>query len=151
MQIDLSQVDNIEDLRSVPPGEYHCRIVEARESRSPAGHQRWGLRWEVIHGEWAGRTACWDSLHWSERGLPRAKFVLQMIGFPVDRELNLRARQLLGREAVVLVEPDEHEDPITGVRRKTNKVPYAGYGPSPSLRRATAESGKRHEEEEVLA
>ena len=131
MRIDLSHVDDIEDLRSVPPGEYVCRIADARESRSPAGHVRWGLRWEVVHGEWAGRTACWDSLHWSERGLPRVKFVLQMLGYPVDGPLDLRPDQLLDRVAVVLVQPEEREDPATGVRRVANRVPYAGYGPAP--------------------
>ena len=131
MQIDLSQVDNIEDLRSVPPGEYVCRVAEVRESRSPAGHVRWGIRWEVTRGDWAGRTACWDSLHWSERGLPRVKFVLQMLGFDVAGTLDLAAERLNGCEAVVLVRPEEREDPVTGIRRMMNRVPFAGYAPVP--------------------
>ena len=131
MQIDLSQVDNIEDLRSVPPGEYVCRVAEVRESRSPAGHVRWGVRWEVTRGDWAGRTACWDSLHWSERGLPRVKFVLQMLGFDVAGKLDLASDRLNGCEAVVLVRPEEREDPITGIRRMMNRVPFAGYAPVP--------------------
>ena len=133
MQIDLSQVDNIEDLRSVPPGEYVCRVAEVRESQSPAGHQRWGLRWEVTRGDWAGRTACWDSLHWSERGLPRVKFVLQMLGFDVAGKLELKAEALNGKEAVVLVRPEEREDPVTGIRRMMNRVPFAGYAPVPPM------------------
>lgn len=63
MTIDFSSVENIEDFRSVPEGDYPCRISEIRESKSPAGHSRWGILWEVCHGEWQGRTACWDSLH----------------------------------------------------------------------------------------
>ena len=81
MKIDFSTVENIEDLRAVPPGEYVCRVAEVRESESPAGHTRWGLRWEVAQGDFIGKTACWDSLHWSERGMPRAKYVLQVLGF----------------------------------------------------------------------
>lgn len=127
MQIDLSKVENVEDLRSVPPGEYPCQIVEVRETRSPAGHLRWGLRWEVDHGEWQGRTACWDSLHWSERGMPRAKFVLQVLGFPVEGALELEPHQLMGRRALVTVQPEEREDPVTGLRRLTNRVPFTGY------------------------
>lgn len=139
MQIDLSQVDNIEDLRSVPPGEYICRVAEVRESVSPAGHTRWGLRWEVVRGEWVGRTACWDSLHWSERGLPRVKFVLQMLGLEVEGKLDLKPEQLNGREATVLVQPEEREDPVTGIRRMMNRVPFAGYAPAPPPpRRETA-------------
>lgn len=129
MQIDLSQVENVEDLRSVPAGEYPCRIAEVRETRSAAGHLRWGLRWEVDHGEWQGRTACWDSLHWSERGMARAKFVLQVLGFPVGGKLELEPQQLVGRRALVLVQPEEREDPISGIRRLTNRVPFTGYQP----------------------
>ena len=133
MQIDLSQVENIEDLRAVPPGEYVCRVAEARESQSPAGHVRWGLRWEVVRGDWVGRTACWDSLHWSERGLPRVKFVLQMLGVDVTGQLDLKPEALNGKEAVVLVQPEEREDSVTGIRRMTNRVPFAGYAPVPPL------------------
>ncbi len=131
MQIDLSNVENIEDLRSVPPGEYLCRVVEVRESRSPAGHVRWGLRWEVDAGEWQGRTACWDSLHWSERGMPRAKFVLQVLGFPVGGKLDIQPQELMGLKAFVVVQPEEREDAATGVRRLVNRVPFTGYGPAP--------------------
>lgn len=127
MQIDLSNIENVEDLRSVPPGEYPCRVVEVRETRSPSGHLRWGLRWEVDHGEWQGRTACWDSLHWSERGMPRAKFVLQVLGFPVGGTLDLEPQELVGRRALVMVQPEEREDPVTGIRRLTNRVPFTGY------------------------
>lgn len=132
MHIDLSQVDNIEDLRAVPPGEYICRVVEVRESQSPAGHTRWGLRWEVVRGDWVGRTACWDSLHWSERGLPRVKFVLQMLGVDVEGTKELKPEQLNGLEATVLVQPEEREDPVTGIRRMMNRVPFAGYAPVPA-------------------
>jgi hypothetical protein len=127
MQIDLSNVENVEDLRSVPAGEYACHIAEVRETRSPSGHLRWGLRWEVDRGEWQGRTACWDSLHWSERGMPRAKFVLSVLGFPVAGELNLEPQELIGRRALVLVQPEEREDPVTGIRRLSNRVPFTGY------------------------
>ena len=80
MKVDFGSVENIEDLRAVPPGEYCCLIAEVRESESPAGHTRWGLRWEVANGEYVGKTACWDSLHWSERGMPRAKYLLNTLG-----------------------------------------------------------------------
>ncbi len=131
MKIDLSQIDDIEDLRAVPAGEYHCKAVEARESDSPAGHVRWGIRWEVANGDFQGRTACWDSLHWSERGLPRVKFVLQMMGLKPDKEHELQPDDVVGREALVEVVHEEREDPVTGIRRLTNRVPFAGYAPAP--------------------
>jgi hypothetical protein len=131
MKIDLSQIEEIEEFRSVPTGEYHCKAVEVRESDSPAGHVRWGIRWEIAHGEYQGRTACWDSLHWSERGLPRVKFVLQMLGLKAEGPLDLQTDDLVGREALVEVVPEEREDPVSGIRRLQNRVPFAGYALAP--------------------
>jgi|TARA_B110000116_G_scaffold150615_1_gene130279 hypothetical protein len=127
MKINLSTIENIEDMRSVPPGDYRCKVAEVRESQSPAGHTRWGIRWEVIKGEFQGRTACWDSLHWSERGLPRVKFVLQALGVAADGELQISPDELTDVEVIVEVRPEEREDPITGVRRLQNRVPFTGY------------------------
>jgi uncharacterized protein DUF669 len=130
MQIDFSEIADIEDLRAVPAGEYICQITEVRESQSPAGHTRWGMRWEVMTGEWQGRTACWDSLHWSERGLPRVKFVLQILGLESDGQIDVCPSALQGLRALVTVVPEEREDPVTGVRRLSNRVPYSGYAPA---------------------
>ena len=129
MEVDFAQIEDLEDLRSVPEGEYPCRVAEVRESRSPAGHVRWGLRWEVAQGEWQGRTACWDSIHWSERGLPRAKYVLRVLGFDVSGAVELEARALEGREALVTCTSEEREDATTGIRRLVHRVPFAGYQP----------------------
>ncbi len=85
MKIDLSQIDDFEDFRAIPPGEYHCRAVEVRESDSPAGHIRWGIRWEVVSGEFQGRTACWDSLHWGTT--KDSKKILQHSNWPDLRAL----------------------------------------------------------------
>ena len=131
MQIDFNEVPEVEDLCSVPEGQHLCTIAEVRESTSPAGHVRWGLRWEVTSGEWSGRTACWDSLHFSERGLARARFVLRVLGFAADGSLQLDAKELLGRRAVVTVSPEEREDPLTGVKRRAHRVPFTGYSPAP--------------------
>lgn len=127
MRVDFSEVENIEDLRSVPAGEYLCRVVEVRESDSPAGHKRWGLRWEVVEGDFVGRTACWDSLHWSDRGLARAKYVLQVLGLDTGGELQVEPSDLEDLLAWVSCASEEREDPVTGIRRLTNRVPFAGY------------------------
>jgi hypothetical protein len=137
MKIDLSTIDDIEDLRAGPIGEYHCRIAEVRESTSPAGHTRWGLRWEVLTGDYLGRTACWDSLHWSERGLPRVKYALQTFGLPSDGELDLQPGALVGLEAMVTIQAEEREDPVTGIRRVMNRVPFSGYAPAPAVAAST--------------
>jgi len=135
MELDFSRIDDIDDLRAVPEGEYLCRVAEVRVSRSPSGHTRWGLRWEVAEGDFIGRTAAWDSLHWTDRGLPRLKYVLRVLGFDVSGPAVIEAPDLEGRRAVVLCVPEEREDPTTGLRRLLNRVPFAGYRPAP----ATAE------------
>ncbi|TAH36785.1 MAG: hypothetical protein EYC70_07280 [Planctomycetota bacterium] len=129
MRLDFTKVDDVEDLRAVPEGEYPCRVVEVRVSQSPAGHTRWGIRWEVSQGPFIGRTACWDSLHWTERGLPRAKFVLKVLGFDVSEPLEVEASDLEGREALVTCSSEEREDAATGLRRLLNRVPFTGYRP----------------------
>ena len=129
MKIDFTSVSDIEDLRAVPPGEYECKVAEVRESQSPSGHIRWGIRWEVVAGEMVGKTACWDSLHWSERGLPRAKYVLQVLGLDTEGAVSMEPNELEGNLALVQVAPEEREDPVTGIWRCTNRVPFAGYQP----------------------
>ena len=131
MKIDLSQIEDFEEYRAVPPGEYHCRAGEVRESDSPAGHTRWGIRWEILSGEYQGRTACWDSLHWSERGLPRVKFALQMMGLRSDGEMDLKTDDIVGHSALVEIIHEEREDPTSGIRRVMNRVSYAGYAMAP--------------------
>lgn len=131
MQLDFSNVEDVEDLRSVPEGEYLCKVSEVRVSQSPAGHTRWSLRWEVTHGDYLGRTACWDSLHWTDRGLPRAKFVLKVLGFDVEGPLDVEATDLEGRHALVRCTAEDREDPVTGTRRLVNRVPFTGYRPAP--------------------
>jgi hypothetical protein len=127
MKIDFETVGDIEDLRAVPPGEYPCRIAELRESQSPAGHLRWGIRWEVANGEFVGKTACWDSLHWSERGMPRAKYLLGVLGIEARGVVELEPKALVGKMAMVECQAEEREDPVTGIRRLSNRVPFAGY------------------------
>ncbi|HEX9793913.1 MAG TPA: hypothetical protein VGC54_08000 [Planctomycetota bacterium] len=127
IRLDFSRIADVEDLRTVPEGEYPCRVAEVRVSQSPAGHVRWGLRWEVCQGDFAGRTCCWDSLHWTERGMPRAKYLLRLLGFDVEGPLELDPAALEDRQALVLVASEEREDPTTGIRRLTNRVPFSGY------------------------
>ena len=78
-------------------------------------------------GDFAGRTAAWDGLNWSERGMQRVKYVLDKLGFDVDGELELQPDDLLGRQVLVSVLTEEREDPLTGIRQVRMRVPYMGY------------------------
>ena len=78
MQFDFSQIHDIDSYVSIPEGSYVCRVAEVREGLARDGSPRWSLRLEVSRGEYAGRTAGWDSLTWSDRGIRRVKHVLEV-------------------------------------------------------------------------
>jgi hypothetical protein len=127
MEVDFSGVDDVESFLSVPEGRYRCRVGEVREGWTRDGQPRWTFRLEVSHGEYAGRTAAWDGLGWTERGLKRAKHVLAALGFDVGGRLELQPTDLVGHEAWVQVIAEERVDPQTSVRQVRPRVPFLGY------------------------
>lgn len=127
MRFDFSRVEDVESYVSVPEGTYRCRVAEVREGRSRDGSPRWNLRLEVSTGEYAGRTAAWDSLTWSDRGVYRVKRVLAGLGLDVSGELEIEPPDLIGREAWVEVALEEREEPLTGRRQLRLRVPYDGF------------------------
>lgn len=141
MRFDFSQVEDYESYVSVPEGTYTCRVAEVREGLARDGSVRWGIRLEVADGEYAGRTAAWDALTWSERGIHRVKRVLAAFGLDVRGVVELEAADLVGLQAVAVLEPEEREDPQTGKRQLRLRVPYAGY--TPVAAEAARETDKR--------
>jgi len=127
MKLDFSQIDDIESYVSIPEGCYLCRVAEVREGQTREGSPRWGLRLEVAEGDYAGRTAAWDGLVFSERGLPRVKQVLSRLGLDVSGVLDLAPGDLLGLRAQVQFLTEDREDPLTGRHQVRLRVPYAGY------------------------
>ncbi len=127
MLIDFSAIEDIESFVSIPEGTYTCRITEVREGTTREGSLRWALRLEVADGDYAGRTAAWDGLVWSERGLPRIKRILQRFGFDVSGTLEISPSDLQGRKVRVQLTTEEREDPNTGQRTARLRVPYLGY------------------------
>jgi hypothetical protein len=127
MHFDFSSVDDVESYISVPEGVHNCRVAEVREGRSRDGSVRWSFRLEVLDGDYAGRTAAWDSFTWSERGVYRVKKVLAALGIDVRGELEIDSADLVNLQARVKVEPEEREDPVSGRRQVRMRVPYLGY------------------------
>jgi len=129
MSLDFTTVQDSESFVTIPPGTYRCRIREVREGFTRDGDQRWSLCFEVKDGEYAGRTAGWDTLSFGERGLPRVKAVLKRLGFDVSGTLELYPRELQEVEAWVTFVLEEREDPRSGRRVERLRVPYMGYEP----------------------
>ena len=126
VRVDFDQVDDAENYVSVPNGSYLCQVGEVRVRTSDDGAERWGIRWIVADGAFAGRTAAWDSLAFHPRGLRRAKLVLARLGLTVDGSRDLRPSEIEGRRAQVTVYAQERVDPVTGRRVISNRVPFAG-------------------------
>ena len=127
MDVDFSQIEDIEDYLSVPEGHYRVRVAEVREGWTRDGEVRWAYRLEVTRGEYAGRTAAWDGVSFGERGLKRAKFVLSALGFDTSGRLEFEAPDLVGREVWVEVTAEDRTDPTTGQRAIRPRIPFAGY------------------------
>lgn len=149
MHYDFSQVQDIQSFMSIPEGVYDCRIAEVREGLARDGSVRWSFRLEVLRGEYAGRTAGWDALTWSERGISRVKRTLAILGLDVRGEVELEPEDLVGLAARTTFESEEREDPQTGVRIVRLRVPYAGYakldGDETDGRNGAAAEARQHD------
>ena len=130
MNVDFSSIEDVESFLSIPEGSYLCRIAEVREALTRDGSPRWALRLEVADGDFAGRTAAWDGLVWSERGLPRVKSILAYLGFNVSGSLDVAPQDLVGRRIQAQFHTEEREDPLSGRRIVRLRVPYMGYAPA---------------------
>ena len=130
MHFDFRQVQDIDSFVSIPEGVYVCRVAEVREGLARDSSVRWSFRLEVAEGEYAGRTAGWDSLTWSERGIRRVKRVLEVLGLDVSGEVEVQPNDLIGLEARIVFQTEEREDPFSGRRTLRLRVPYAGYSSS---------------------
>lgn len=124
---DFSSVGDAVEFISVPPGAYRCKIGEVRVGVTKEGSERWGLRLEVADGEYAGRTAAWDGLVWSERGLPRIKYFLKLLGYDTGGRVKLQPHDLVGREVQATLQEEQREDPLSGRFVVRLRVPYLGY------------------------
>jgi len=126
VRVDFDQVDDAENYVSVPNGTYLCEVAEIRPRQAEDGAERWGIRWVVLDGPFAGRTAAWDNLGFEARHLRRTKLILHRLGLAVDGPQEIKPATVEGRRAMVTVYARERTDPSTGRRIISNRVPFAG-------------------------
>ena len=133
MQYDFSTVEERDSFVTVPEGVYVCKVEEVRPGLAKDGSARWSLRLNVDEGELGGRTAGWDSITWSERGIFRVKHVLEALGFDVAGTVEIEPADLVGRRAKVQFELEQWEDPLSGKTQVRLRVPYLGFAPCDPL------------------
>jgi len=131
MEIDFDSVENVADFVTIPEGSYVCRVAEVRTGTTRAGDERWSMRLVVAEGEHVGKQAAWDSLVFSARGRARARQVFTALGLPATGRVQVDAKDLEGRQALVQVRPAEYSAP-DGETIRRNEVPYDGYRPIPN-------------------
>ena len=119
----------VRELQSVPPGTYLCEVQDVRPSRTKAGDKRWGMKFVVVQGMEKGRLAAWDGLVFSQKAMDRTRMVLAALGLPFSGHVQLKAEDLLGKRAWVVVEAEVWEDPKTQQVIRRNTVPYSGIFP----------------------
>ncbi len=132
MNFDFSEIAEGDNLVSVPAGTRLCRVAEVREGVARDGSDRWSLRLEVCEGDFAGRTAAWDSITLSERGIHRVQRVLGALGFDVSGAVEVEIADLVGLAAMVETQIEEWADPNTGCVQKRCAVPYQGFSAAPA-------------------
>jgi Protein of unknown function (DUF669) len=114
------------DYITVPEGTYRCRIAEVRERETRRGDVLWALRVVVVDGDFEGRTAAWDNLVFSDRGLNRVRQVFTVLGVPTEGKIETLADDLVDLEALVTVRPAEYLS-AEGQVICRNEVPYLGW------------------------
>ena len=57
----------------------------------------------------------------------RVKHVLEALGFSAQGQLEIESTELIGRQARVLFQEEEWEDPVSGRRQRRLRVPFIGY------------------------
>jgi len=138
MRYDFSNVQDSEtDLVAVPPGEYLCRVRDARSRRTRDGeNEQWAVCLEVAEGDHAGHFAAWDNLTFSAKGIPRVKLALRAFGEDVGGIVDMQAHDLVGRQVVCELVEQTYTDPTTGLVTRRLAVTYAGYSHPAAARRS---------------
>ena len=138
MRYDFSNIQDSEtDLVTVPPGEYLCKVREARSRRTRDGeHEQWALCLEVNEGPHMGHFAAWDNLTFSAKGLPRVKLALRALGEDVGGVVDLQAHDLIGREVVCDLVEQSYAYPVPGMVTRRLAVTFSGYYHPAAARRS---------------
>ena len=129
MRIELEEDNGVDDFVVVGEGEYRMRVGAANVVNGADGRVSWMLRMELVDGDMAGRTAVLDWLNFDPRGMRRARFVLEALGFDVSGPLEVDAHELIGRKACVRIMTEETQRETDQRTQRRSRITYDGGSP----------------------
>ena len=128
----LSHVEEPGGMDILEPGTYPVRVVDCEMKFADSGKKQWIVRMMVTEGIHTKKRII-DSLFFTEKALPRLRFVLDRFGVTefganMDGVDDDYPEVLIGREAYCTVTLEEY---INRDNQKTtrNKVDFRGYSP----------------------
>ena len=124
-KINFDEIDDVQDYTPVPEDKYLCRLIGAEEGTTEDGKEKWNLKLGILQGEYQGRFI-FDNLFFTEKALPRLKFICTQLGLELTGEVELEPKMLEDRRCHVTVSVEEYEDHL-GKTKKRNVVQYKGY------------------------
>ncbi|MBF0342786.1 MAG: DUF669 domain-containing protein [Nitrospirae bacterium] len=125
IEIDFTNVEEIDDFSPLPEGKYICELQHIDERQTRNGDRLWALKFKIVVGEYAGRFL-FDNMVFSTNTLKRVKHICKNIGLDVSHKLSLSPALLIGRKVILDTVTDEYIN-SQDEKRKRSIVTYAGY------------------------
>ena len=94
--------------RKVPEGEYIVEVTSFEEKESSNGNPGLSWKWKVVEGDYKGATI-WDNTSLLPQALWRLKNLLDCLGIDTSGEVNLVAKEILGKRALVEISIETYQ------------------------------------------
>lgn len=124
-RVDWDAVDESQPSKILPAGTYKCEVDYVTKKETRSNDEYWSLKLKVIEGPYAGK-GFYDAIFWSEKALPRAKFIFSRLGVETKGVDTPGPESLIARKAMITVIEDEYTDK-DGNKKPKNSVPWDGY------------------------
>lgn len=129
VEINFDDVEDVQDFTPVPEGEYMVKVADVTEDETQYGDDIWGLKLEIINGEYSGRYV-FDNMVFSEKALKRVKLICSRLGIDTSGTVDLTPDMLMDKQCavdVVITEYITHNEEGAEQKKKKNSIPFAGY------------------------
>lgn len=123
--MNFDEIDEASSFDPIPEGWYVCTLSEIEVRQTKAGDEMWGLKWEIVEGEYEGRFI-WDNLVFTPKVYGRVKLLFTRCGVVPAGDFEPVPAMIEGKTVKVYTEINEYTDD-NGKAKKNNKVTFDGY------------------------